>query len=248
MTLLHFTFQNQKLWIPRDDEVREKISRPLPWLCPKGTDYMLCPDFFSPARRVPDKQRYTLEWVNGRWEMRLMNKVLATPERFTPHHDEDAVPGQAHIVLLLESPHIDEYTSEFTPLGPARDTTGLGIHQYLSSHVLPMLIHAGLQLQPEKRYNLCLVNPIPYQTSLGHVLGKLYDRLRNDIWCKLWPACRANFEDRLCEYRPEIVMNGCTSEIKPKETESVRAYQPEQHFNLSHPSSWQRSLGVFHKV
>lgn len=151
------------------------------------------------------------------------------------------------IVLILESPHRDEYDDNFSPLRPARGRRGTGIHYCLASHVLPMLIHFGLELDDNQKYDVYLVNPVPYQASLQYLQrpkrpAKKRDALKSAVWWKLWDCCKPDFERRLEDYRPQIVLNGCTGEFKDAVGGIVRNLNGIQHFHVSHPSRWQSVL------
>lgn len=240
MPQLRFKFSGKEFPVDLLTTVLPLFPKNSPWLTSVGADYELDESFFAPDRRVQDKQRYTLESHNGRWELRYMNGNRAS-NPFTPEYDQELVPGQADIVLLLESPHKDEYTKDLRPLGPARGSTGRQLQQYLCSHVLPILLHHGLHLDLNRRYALCLVNPIPFQTSLGHVLTKSNRALRDSVWMALWGSCQGDFEQRMADYNPEIIWNACTSVVKKEMRESLQGISAAQ-FNLTHPSNWNQAF------
>lgn len=194
---------------------------------------------------MPDKKRYTLNHINGHWELRFTNGDLATGNSFTPAFDAPITTNKANIIMLLESPHTDEYAPDFTPLGPAQGETGMGIHYHFTSHVLPMLTQAGLKLSTRREYSICLVNPVQYQASLGNILTELNGPLRDNVWLELWGACRQEFQRRLLTYRPVVILNGCTSKAKTQVTTAIHSFRSAQVFNTNHPSFWRRTLAGF---
>lgn len=216
--------------------------------------------FFAPDKRVKDKQRYLLKWdTDASWWKLHTSEDDPVPQlpakkgsrRFFDRLDTDIDPSAAQhkIAVLLESPHKDEYDKNLHPRGPARGATGKNFHAYFVSHVLPMLVAAGLKLDQDV-YRIYLVNPVPYQASLRYLLKKPLKELKDAVWKALWRAgCREDFLGRLKCYRPQIVLNGCTAGVKQLVTCAVNSHGPEfgleQHFNIAHPSSWQRALAPF---
>ncbi len=106
------------------------------------------------------------------------------------------------IVLVLESPHIDEYglKQPYTPW-PANGATGRHIRK-----------RAGLLVPPGWNSNetqLHLINAIPYQCSLGQAT-RLY---RSKVFREAWDSgAREYFQERLQQiYRKgDLVVNACT--------------------------------------
>lgn len=213
-------------------------------------------DFF---RSVKDTHRYLLKWPEGQegeqkwWD--LCDRDGNSNPAFSDDLDADidlARPGPK-IVLILESPHRDEYDDNFMPLRPARGKTGSGIHCFLASHVLPLLLHFGLELDNDQKYEVYLVNPVPYQASLQYLQRsggsvKQREALKSAVWWKLWDRCKSDFERRLHDYRPQIVLNGCTSEFKDAVGGIVRKLEGVQHFHVTHPSRWQSDLSPIKKA
>ena len=226
--------------------------------------------FFSPKKRVNDKQRYLLKWDNevGKWGLYTSTNASVQPpptkkrelNRFFDALDADIdltvkVKVENVIAVLLESPHKDEYSDKMSPRGPARGATGTNFQTYFVSHVLPMLVAAGLRLEETLVYRIYMVNPVPYQASLGRLLDKppkhLND-LKSKVWENLWNAdCQEGFVDRMKVYKPRIILNGCTADVKQEVTNTVNSHRSsfelEQHFNIAHPSNWQKNLKPFGK-
>ena len=76
------------------------------------------------------------------------------------------------------------------------------------------------------------------------------DTLRDKVWKALYPKCKDDFKNRLANYNPTIILNGCTSGLKGIVQETVNEVFPVQSiqtFNISHPSGWQSQLGAFKK-
>lgn len=111
--------------------------------------------------------------------------------------------GNPRIIIILESPHIDEYSLS-TPY-PAIGATGKNINKYFTKILNKFLNN---KIYKGKEYDLILMNAVQYQTSLGYNTEIFRDR----IWLKTWLEAggREDFIDRLKSYNPDIIFNLCT--------------------------------------
>jgi hypothetical protein len=148
------------------------------------------------------------------------------------------------IVLLLESPHKDEFDYKYfstdgenteitkmTPMAPARGSTGTAIDHHLLTVLMPIIKKDG-------EYKIFIVNPIQYQTSLWAIHGKPLakkrkkteeGKLRDEVWKALWDFKDSNafifqddFRNRLNSYSPEIIINCCTKEFRQTVTDYIK--------------------------
>ncbi|HQO09732.1 MAG TPA: hypothetical protein PLK90_08350 [Clostridiales bacterium] len=128
------------------------------------------------------------------------------------------------ILLLLESPHKNEYTNAFIQIAPAQKSTGKCIESNIISLIEEINKRINPQLPINTNYKLIIANPIPFQTSL-HILKNKdsgFDdnqrKLRDRIWKSLWHqnSLRYNFLNRLNnDYKPDLVINACTENLQP---------------------------------
>jgi hypothetical protein len=139
------------------------------------------------------------------------------------------------VVLILESPHINEFVGN---AGPAKGKSGTLIRKYLSE-VLGQFVpaHAGL----------FLVNAIQYQCSLGVSTDKHRDVVFRNAWSIF---AQENFCTRLQKLKvgePIFVVNACTKGKKASDVPTLQelvevAIQNSlnHHSDLlvSHPVSW----------
>lgn len=105
--------------------------------------------------------------------------------------------GNPLVILLMESPHTEEFLGDW---GPAKGKTGSHIRRYTQSIV-------GRLSGPMS--DLILVNAIQYQCSLG----KPTNRYRDEVFSRLWGhGGREDFSGRLVEiFRPgDMLLNCCT--------------------------------------
>jgi len=191
--------------------------------------------FFEGAKKVNDKWRYNLSFSGERWNLNTLE------------HDKTICNKKNNIIIILESPHREEYDEYFNPLGPAKGATGIAFTNYFLSHALPILKSLGMLLKNDKEYCVCFVNPVQHQTSLYEIHKKgLNSDLRDKVWKALYPNCKIDFRKRLKSYKPKFIINACTSKLKRDLDEELNMVVSEK-FETPHPSSWNRIFSPFKK-
>jgi hypothetical protein len=190
-------------------------------------DVLALPDwFYSINSIVPDVCRYTVDIdKTGNIKVSPHNKT-----DFPASFFYDLKPSNItkSIVSILESPHSDEYglclddkgnLKRLCPIAPAQGDTGTPIDLNLRY----VLVEIQKKLTQKKKlaigsYNLIIVNPVPYQTSLGSLYKGLNEPIRNAIWQALWniDAVRNDFFNRLDSYSPSLIINACTGGKDPR--------------------------------
>ena len=169
------------------------------------------------------------------------------------------------IILILESPHQDEFESDKNvsrrfPIGPANGATGVNIWKFLNSIFSQKISDLG-------DCALLLMNAIPFQCSLGLNLSnnetnkKTRDAVFNAVWDD--KNIGANFFERRLENlldallrKNVVIVNACTQgtqKSKPlccqvcksiinviqnycDDEKSVES--PVAFYHIHHPSSW----------
>ena len=205
-------------------------------------------NFFGVNNRVSDVSRYHIG-TEGRCVHDDNRHRISDDRYIVPHcnHPEQAISHcdiygseleqlleqqqqVRNIVLLLESPHEEEYTNDekvydiASPQVPARGATGRHIDQCLGtvlSGIRDRHIAAGFNeaelIVPGR--HIIISNPIQFQTSLHAIHEKSlqqdngkWARLRNYVWRTLWaePHIQRCFRERLLTYRPSLIINACT--------------------------------------
>lgn len=154
------------------------------------------------------------------------------------------------IVLLLESPHKEEYGGSLTDRkGPAASRSGTGgrIDQCLDTVLMHIQLETGL-IAPG--CHVVISNPVQFQTSLHAALRdehrkKLNKKLRDNVWRTLWaePYIQQCFRSRLGRYHPKVIINACTSNLKPCVTSCVQEWNNGRNpvvplYEVPHPASW----------
>ncbi|WP_434799207.1 hypothetical protein [Terrisporobacter vanillatitrophus] len=123
------------------------------------------------------------------------------------------------ILIVLESPHIDEFNKSKCSIAPAPalGVTGCNLDNHFIDNIKKYI--------PDGKYHIILSNAIQFQCSLGEDTDKFRDR----IWLKLW-LCRGfdkTFIKRLEKYSADIIVNLCTigshklDSLAPQRTKTV---------------------------
>ena len=205
---------------------------------------------FAPEKRVPDVWRYMLRntgiYITLHEHSGTIEAVCKEKDKYRDLHAEEVDERGIVIVLLLESPHKDEFDNNDSPIAPAQGTTGRNIHAFFEQ-----LVNIERRIfdfvAPEASLIIC--NPIPFQTSL-HMIHKEKlvpkEKLKEDIWKALWEetCVKEDFKLRIEKYRPSLIINACTG---GKEKESLNANVTyylksieicEAVYRTDHPSFW----------
>ena len=110
-------------------------------------------------------------------------------------------------IIILESPHIDEFNTNGIAVGPAQGSTGRNIRSLLIQLLQSQTAHL------QRIYRLMLVEAIPYQCSNN---TSPIDRTNtNRLFKKMWRSYggKIDFENRINQYRPDVILNACTGGI-----------------------------------
>lgn len=143
-------------------------------------------------------------------------------------------PNEACVLMILESPHIDEFIDE---PGPAKGLTGEMIRQHLTE---------SLSIHGLEDYGLVLVNAIQHQCSLGSNINVYRDRIFRAVWSK---GGEGHFRKRLADlYQAgDVVVNCCTrgndyemhSPLRNLVETAIRTEIPHvKSIRRMHPASW----------
>ena len=216
------------------------------------------------SRRCPDAlSKYTLGDI-GEDNVDSMSLQTIEKEGEAIIHDLQSIPNVKHtpkIILILESPHKDEYKvkrcskdsncsyrDSIRP-APARGATGKNIKRYLPE------IFACEEF---KGYKVALVNPIQYQCSLGNLKLGLKDeifRVLMSMKRSLYLSC---FNERIrFIYNPahDLVINCCTSGEDGRNKDIIwncldsliyeknDSYPRYPVLSMKHPCCWHLSCG-----
>lgn len=236
---------NDWVEVNTDPSVVTKILKVNKWPGLNSTlNGLQVPNYISEDYRVQDVCRYS---VKIEQEIEL-NDLVDSRNDFLPSAYNDFPtnyrPKLPIILLLLESPHKDEYNKEsFLPIAPAQGTTGRNISKNIRIVIEEINRSEKLNLG---EYRLVICNPVPYQTSL-YVLHrqslsgkKEYVVLRNSVWQAIWnlSLVQKDFEKRLDVYKPYLIINACTAGLKAIITDYLLNKKCKKVYTTNHPSAW----------
>lgn len=147
------------------------------------------------------------------------------------------------IVIILESPHLDEY-KDHSFINPALGTTGENLQKYFGK-----LIKKLAKFEPylnSGQYRIILMESIQYQCSLG--IQPLNIEIRDLVFSEIWnlKKTKDDFRERLSSYHPDIILNLCTKgktkkELRKLVQESIDSLCKNKKVKLyrgGHPSGW----------
>jgi len=145
-------------------------------------------------------------------------------------------------IVVLESPHRDEYSATFSPLGPLQNRESRKrFYRYIRSLCREI---GGLTNGVE----IVLCNPVPYQTSLARLMeddAGIQSAVRNAVWRELFrQGFTHEFESRLQAYQPSVVINACTYDLRNEVGTALKQYlrQATRKFCIftcnRHPCIW----------
>lgn len=158
-----------------------------------------------------------------------------------------------NLVLLLESPHKDEYDIYGNPLRPANGRTGTNINNLFAKQINNNNLKINT-FQNNIAYRVWIVNAIQYQTSGYNQLHniRMYNQswriVRNNVFKALWNNekkfnLQADLVRRLNQIAPSIIIN-CVTGGKNKNGLKMLVENVLYNHNLKssalyyHPSCW----------
>lgn len=152
------------------------------------------------------------------------------------------------IVIILESPHYDEYKDGET-INPAKGMTGKNLADYFDLLINVVISTYSKTIIKGSKCRIILMNSIPFQCSLGKsVNNSNCQPVRDLIFDKIWELedIKKDFIARLESYNPDVIFNFCTSgdmNLKNKVQERIKEYCSKNSKNVelytgNHPSCW----------
>ena len=233
-------------------EIRNITLAPIDGLYPVSVEgNLVVENMFNCNHRVPDVDRYHVTRTDrGHSLVPHQEKSESLKcSKFIDVHPE--ISDGRNIIMLLESPHKEEYCygrDGPLPIAPAQGRTGYAIRDYLPRY----FDSSPSEAVPDCDYmsrcsngsHLILCNPVQFQASLFAAGVVLTSESKDQVWTKLWnvPGVREDFLQRLLSYNPHIIINACTK----KGRGTLRTYfaakshcfpTPCYVYEASHPSS-----------
>ena len=220
--MLDVPWRDEPLPVGYEGVTDQIVASGSPHVCPVENDVRVV-NFFEERNRVPDVRRYRIEQEDccpppdGRYCIRH-DRYLMPDCDFSECTRQQELQENGSIVLLLESPHKDEYKNGdiARPKKPACGSTGDNIDRCLGTVLSEISIEAD-HIVPGR--HVIISNPIQFQTSLYAIheqrLAGTWKTLRNNVWWTLWNESEGQikqcFQERLVDtYNPSLIINACT--------------------------------------
>lgn len=241
------TLQNGQKKVPISGSVFKSIVRfGSKYVTIVGTDILIKKDFFSMSRVMPSVYRYRYVWKDNSYMLQdLHSHEKQIPESVYNDGSVSSLTNQNTILVVLESPHKEEYNNDFEAIAPAQGKTGRIISRKLET-ILQFIADNKLYDFGKCDLDVVITNPVPYQTSLYEIhhraLKGEYRKLRNDIWKILWinkHKLRTVFKQHIKTTNTRLILNCCTSMMRDEVNKilcSVDGY--DEIVNLFHPIAW----------
>ncbi|MCR1848270.1 hypothetical protein NSA42_03170 [Paeniclostridium sordellii] len=168
------------------------------------SNYDITLKFDLSKKLCDDEMIGTLEHNKGEYEFKLRDDYETEIIRPSDYNKYPyTISNYKKLVVVLESPHIDEFKCE---LGnrPANGQTG---KKFRKNFDLIINNKYSSRLQPDN-YIIYLVNSIQYQCSLGVKT----DLFRDYVWLESWKKkdIRESFVERINKINPDVIINCCT--------------------------------------
>lgn len=214
---------------------------------------------FGEDNIVPDVDRYRIHRDGDRITLKP-HPQCQVKSHSNRYNDIKAAKPQKKcdktIVIILESPHKDEYLCNVGhPIAPAQGSTGSNIQGWLDRVLLscPALRGELMGLSAGTGIRVLLSNPVQFQASLASIIksGSLCKKTRDDVrekvrdavWNALWDEERIKtcFKNRLRTYSPDYIINTCTKSGSKKQNVSsfLKCKFPNcEIYEVNHPSFW----------
>lgn len=216
----------------------------------KSNNIIINKDFWT---TVPNIVRYRFKYVNNEFiHIGIKNKI-----HFSSNYNEEFLilnNTSRKVVIVLESPHIDEFTNNMQAISPAQGHTGKKIDSTVYSLLGKM--KNVIEFIQNEVIEIALVNPVPFQTSLvtihGKKLEKKYVTLRNNVWKSIW--YHANYKEKFINLvntlnSKDIIINACTYLLKKHVSKALSEAKSFEGniFNTYHPGARKNWLSKFEK-
>lgn len=207
--------------------------------------------FFDKKLSIIDVCRYELIKQDSSFNLSSFNEKNSLFEKSKFNDHEIVFSNETpSIFIILESPHVDEYSyllNEIKPISPAQGATGDNINNILEN--LINHINSNVIALKNSKYLINIINPVPYQTSLNYIhkcplrykktnIG--FVTLRNQVWQNLWLKNKS-FEIELVNkiqiIQPDLILNCCTQDLSDYIEKSIPITKAKV-INCYHPYSW----------
>ena len=206
-------------------------------------------NFFSNNMIIEDVWRYNIKIGKNIYPVVKQNNNKDSKFTNSKYNDKEIKIDDKDnsIVLILESPHKDEYkikNGKYIPIAPAQGDTGIGIDKNISIIINEFIENPKYNCSLSKgEYKFIICNPVQYQTSLYYFHksdSSKFKTLRNNIWKSIFEqnSIKDDFLNRIDSYKPKLIINACTDKLKCKVKEVIKSNFSVDYIETYHPSYW----------
>ena len=182
------------------EKIKKKINEKLKEL---GLDintvnYNSCPDNYLGNFEIKENRViHNNLWFDRKKRVKNIKEIFINDNKLKLLQDNKE---EKIILIVLESPHKNEFKGIDGHIAPAIGKTGKYLNDYFNNIIKDKL--------GDGKYKVILSNAIQYQCSLGVNTNIFRDR----IWIKLWlmEDFDKYFIKRLEKYKPDAIINLCT--------------------------------------
>lgn len=246
---IYLKINDKTFKLPVSSETLKLFKKANSFITELGDGILIENSFFCKSHEVPPVYRYGLENVNGRF--RLTKNNSSTKKYSKSKYIDRAIDDDnetSSVVIVLESPHADEYTYQnntLSRIAPAQGRTG----DFIEKKFVELLERNNVKIKTKKS-RVIIINPIPIQAS-AHFLHNQpikgdFKNLRDFIWKTLWQEeyiYKERFLSTLDVLSPFVVFNCCTRFLSEYIT-STLSKTNLNCYKSTHPSSWRYSKNL----
>lgn len=201
---------------------------------------------WSTKDECPDIYAGDFEFSNGNVNIITNYIDPVTRKNNINNLSPDRHPNYKTIVIILESPHDNEY-SDPSFINPALGPTG----NKLDSLIISLIneVQKIDNILSDGNYRIILMESIQYQCSLGLDLTKEPNKvIRDKVFETIWnsnPSIKNDFVERLTSYMPDVIFNLSTKNVQDLVQNEVDFYCKKINKQIEvyqgyHPSSWKK--------
>lgn len=210
-------------------------------------------------KRCPDKPFGSITLRSNAWTWsKIHSKRYANFTYKAPVKNSENFSAESVIIIVLESPHIEEFDFHGLPLCPANGQSGKSIYKYfcdiLNSNT-PKCNNNSKNLNSflsgKNDLDVWIVNSIQRQCSLG--ITPMQHIIKESNWIDEWFSSRNNFIKRInkvIKRKDFFIINLCTNGVYVPMKELVKEKvlklpgNENRYCEGPHPSSWQRLKSI----
>lgn len=155
-------------------------------------------------------------------------KIVYVNNDFENRKKPTDYPSIPSIVIIIESPHTDEFAKDKVEGSPAKGCTGNNLQKYLLFNLYKYLhcndqrINGVYSFSNKKiangKYKIIISNAVQYQCSLGLPLKGKHSNGNREGTNKRFLMClnkdKNIFISRIKGYQPKVIINSCTGQNK----------------------------------